>query len=182
MQLFGDKINYYFGIGYMYRIPRYDNKKHHISSEIRESWVKEDVSKHKHFSVFSICGELSSVEFIELIVNNPKYDELCDSYEVIFGPKIESNEIKDKLKNLLRKGSKLKVYSYPERPKDHGIKLEDRLFCEEEHPMGTKYKFATIIERVSNKLQEKFMSDFNSLKERATIVNLNNIDTVETMC
>lgn len=164
----------------MYRIPRFNDKDIHISSEVREAWVKEQVSQQKRFSVFSICGELSSTEFIELIMNNPTYDGLCDSYEVIFGPEIESDGIKAKLKELIR-NPKLKAYSYSYRPPDHAIKVEDRLFCEERHEPGTKYSFATIVERADKEVQRKFMTMFNTLKANSTLVTLENIDSIPTM-
>jgi hypothetical protein len=173
-------IPYYPGIGYMYRIPRNDNKGKHVSSETRKDWLKELRSTQTRFSVNSICGELSSIEFIKDIFGNPDYERLCDSYEVVFGPELDTKEIRAELKPYME-NSKLKVYSYPNRPESHGIKVNDRLLCEEMHKKGTRYQFATIIEKAERSTQDNFMSYFDLIKlgsERKTIENIDLVPSI----
>jgi len=182
MQIFanGRSIPYYPGIGYMYRIPRNDNKGKHVSSETRKDWLEELRTKQQHFRVYSICGELSSIEFIKDIFDNSDYERLCDGYEVIFGPELDTEQIRTNLKPYLE-NPKLKVYSYPDRPESHGIKVNDRLLCEEMHKKGTRYQFATIIEKAERSAQDNFMSYFDRIKlgsERKTIENIDLVPTI----
>jgi hypothetical protein len=183
MQLFAKKrsISYLRGIGYIYRIPRIDSEGRHASEEIREEWVKEKAERNEHFPVYSICGELSSVEFVNFISINPKYKELCDSYEIIFGPRIESVTIRNKLKKLMEENPRIKVYSYYKRPDDHGIKFGDKIFSEEDHKEGTKYTTATLVEKAEKGLQDKFMAKFYQLRANSKEIPLSEIDTVQTM-
>lgn len=173
-------IPYFTGIGYMYRIPRNDSYGKHVSSETRKDWLKELHSKQKHFSVNSICGELSSIEFIRDIFGNPEYEKLCDNYEVIFGPEIESETIKEELKPFMN-NPKLKIYSYPSRPDSHGIKIDDMLLCEEMHKKGTKYQFATIIEKAEGPARDNFMSYFDRLKLTSLRKNIGDLDSIPTL-
>jgi hypothetical protein len=168
-------IPYYPGIGYTYRIPRYDNKNIHVSGEVRKEWLQKLKSEHRRFSVYSVCGELSSIEFIKDIFDDPELRDLCDSYEVIYGPQIDTDDIKNELQPMMVANQKLMVFSYPSRPVDHGIKVEDNILLEERHPEGERYKRATIIEKADKWRQDRFMFNFNNLKATSTLKDENTI-------
>lgn len=174
-------IPYYKGIGSMYCIPRYDGQNHHVVGATREDWVKESIQKRKHFSIYCIFGEISSLSSIKMVFDNPVYLPWCDSINIVFGPKLSSETIKSEFVKLLNIfPDKLKLFSCSYRPADHGLIINDNIIYEQFHKPGVGYENAIVIEHADKNAQDIFMSSFNSHKASAKEITKDNIDKVKT--
>jgi hypothetical protein len=173
-------ISKFEGIGSIFRVPRYDSKGNHLVAAIREEWIKEIIKKREKFCVLCIYGEISACDSVTQILNNPDFDEYCESIEIVFGPKLYSENKKDELKVLLKNHKKLKLYLCADRCSDHGLLIKNNIMYEENHPIGSGYSTALIIEHCDQNAQSLFYSRFNSLKANATQIDASNIEQVET--
>ena len=157
-------------MGYTYRIPRYDGKNHHVTQELREEWVKEAIGRKKRFSIHYIVDKLYSLEIIKMITDNPEVEEWCGGFEIITGPSVCSDNIRDDLGSILAAHPKICVSKIEVHPRDAGFKLDDNMLLEEEHSEGEPYRVAFVIERASRAVQSEFMSNFYNLRSGADVI------------
>lgn len=172
-------IEYFDGIGYLYRVPRVGSDTNHMTYFLRQSFIDE-AAQTKGIQIYGIYGELSSIDVIESALSE-KYADCQVNIQIIFGPKIKNdNDNKRKLKSLfLNNRDKLFLFQSERRPPNHVIMINDNLMYEDFHPEGISYDEATVIEKGSDALISRFIQDFNTLLLDPTTHALDDEEQIE---
>ncbi len=161
-----------------FRVRRIGENGKHLTLELRSLWIDEAASRNEKFTIQCIFGELRSIDVIEKGLGADN----CEAVQVIFGPKVDSSEIKGKLETILKgtKAAKLKLLSVSERPAYHALRIGDNYLYEDRHPVAIPYLWATAIPHAGDDTKQAFASYFDGLERGSKPYTAENIGELQT--
>jgi len=181
---FIEKIeNFVFGereIKYVVQNIEDPTTKNNLVHTLQKTWLDELSQKDTSFSMLCIFGEFKCLKSIAQVLDNEKYEKLCNKIEVVFGEILYSQESKNELTKLLSKHQeKFFVYQKKTRPEHHKILIENKLMVEDDHSFEGKYEYVMVLENISKAKKNNFLNELREIKNGTTRITMNNIEKVK---
>lgn len=165
----------------MFRIKNIGEKGEDLSKYVIVEMIKKYSEAPFPFSVQCILGEFTSTYILKESINA----ENCEKVEILMGPKFRSRKTREDIKIFLeeakQKNRNIILLRIPIRPKNHGIRIGNSLFIEDNHPLDENYEWATVVPNASEESIKIFQNNYDSLysqpREPVTLENIDKIDS-----
>ena len=160
-----------------FRIRRVDDKGNYLTHILKRKWIDEASEEKIYFQVQGVFGELLDSRLI-IYASEASY---CTSVQIIFGPKLADQIIKENLINFLMhdESRKLSLYRSLERPLYHCMKIKNNYIYDDAHKINKPPEWSTCVLNGDVATQSSFDLNFNDLIRNSIPITKHNIDEVE---
>jgi len=160
-----------------FRIRRVDDKGNYLTHILKRKWIDEASEEKIYFQVQGVFGELLDSGLI-IYASEASY---CTSIQIIFGPTLADQRLKENLLNFLMhdESRKLSLYCSLERPLYHCTKIKDNYIYDDVHKNNKPPEWSTCVLNGDIATQSSFDLNFNELIKNSRPITKHNIDEVE---